>query len=215
MSREFSDGITGAATEAAQDVSGHSASEKEERMRHDHDRKRNGANGDASIDIFQCPDCGGHNLSVIFEIYGMREVVGVKPDDNILFGYLDEQGVNYGTCRCGDCDWEGDVYRDDDAGRCFDKHLVPTTSLQFTCSKCGGHDLRRLRQGHTTSYLVSAVYRDLGDGAEKVAADMLGREDHGGQFVYGCGSCHCPLTDESDAPITEENNLIAWLKGHQ
>lgn len=183
MSREFSDGITGAATEAAQDVIGQSASETAGRMRQDHDSKRNGANGDATIDIFQCPGCGGHNLSVIFEIYGIREVVGVKPDDDVLFGTLDQQGVNYGTCRCGDCDWEGEFYRGDDADRCFDKHLVPTTLLQFTCTKCGGHELRRLRQGHITSYLVSAVYRDLSDDAEKVAVDMLDREDHGGQFV--------------------------------
>jgi hypothetical protein len=215
MSREFSDGITGAATESAQDVSGHSAREKEERMQHDHDRKRNGANGNAMIDIFQCPDCGGHNLSVIFEIYGMREVVGVKPDEAILFGQIDQQGINYGTCHCGDCDWEGEFYLDEDAERHFDQHLVVTTSVQFTCSKCGNHELRRLRQGHTTSYLVSAIYRDLSDDAEKVAVDMLDREDHGGQFVFGCGSCHCPLTDESDVPITQPDDLIAWLKSHQ
>lgn len=184
-------------------------------MKQNHEIERNAMNTDGTMQAFQCLICGGHNLSVIFEIYGMREVVGVKPDDDVLFGTLDQQGINYGTCHCGDCDWEGEFYLDDDANRCFDKHLVPTTLLQFTCSKCGGHELRRFRQGHTTFYLVSAVYRDLRDDAEKVAVDMLDREDHGGQFAYGCGGCHAPLTDESDVPITQENDLIAWLKGHQ
>lgn len=184
-------------------------------MRQNHDIESRGVNGDATIRIFQCPVCGGHNLSVIFEIYGMRDVVGVKPDDEVLFGYLDDQGMNYGTCRCSDCEWEGEFYRDSDAERCFHKHLVVTRSLSFTCPKCGGHELRRFRQGHTTSYLVSTVYPDLSDDAEKVAVDTFERRDNGGQFVYGCGSCHDPLTDEADVPITDDTDLIAWLKSHQ
>ena len=184
-------------------------------MNQDRNSERNGENGNLTMHVFQCPVCGGHHLSVIYEIYGMRDVVGVKPDETILFGQIDQQGINYGTCHCGDCDWEGEFYLDDDAERRFDQHLVVTTSVQFTCSKCGGHELRRLRQGHITSYLVSAVYQDLSDNSEKVAVDMLDREDHGGRFGYGCGSCHSPLTDEAEAPITEDDDLIAWLKKHQ
>jgi Zn finger protein HypA/HybF involved in hydrogenase expression len=184
-------------------------------MNQDHKVERDSANENATTQIFRCPVCRGHRLSVIFEIYGMRDIVGVKPDSEVLFGTLDQQGINYGTCSCPDCEWKGEFYRDDDAERCFDRHLVPTTFLEFTCPKCGGHELRRIRQGHTTSYLVSAVYRDLSDDAEKVAVDMLDREDQGGQFVYGCGSCHRPLTDDADAPITEKDALVAWLKSHQ
>jgi len=188
---------------------------EDKEMKQNHDIERNNINTDATMQIFQCPVCGGHNLSVIFEIYGMREIVGVKPDHDILFGYLDDQGVNYGTCRCGDCDWGGDFYLGEAPQGSFRKHLVITRLLRFTCPKCCSHELRRLRQGHTTSHLVSAVYRDPTDNAEKVAVDELDRNDHGGQFLYGCGSCHCPLTDESDVPVTQEDDLIAWLKNHQ
>jgi hypothetical protein len=71
-------------------------------MKQNHDCECHGASGDAKMQIFQCPACGSHNLLVILEIYGMREVVGVNPDDDVLFGYLDGQGLNYGTCSCSD-----------------------------------------------------------------------------------------------------------------
>ncbi len=183
-------------------------------MNQDRNSERNGETGNSTMHVFQCPVCGGHRLSVIYEIYGMRDVVGVKHDDDVLFGHHDEQGVNYGTCTCPDCDWEGEFYRDL-GGDLFHQHLVVTRLLRFTCPKCGSHELRRLRQGHTTSHLVSAVYQDLNDNAEKVAVDMLDRADHGGHFAYGCGSCHSPLTDEAGAPISDENSLIEWLKSHQ
>ena len=151
-------------------------------MKENHEIERNNINTDATLHMFQCPVCGGHQLSVVFEIYGLRDIVGVSPDESVLFGELDQQGVNYGTCHCGDCDWEGEFYLGEDAQGSFRKHLVVTRSLRFTCPKCGGHELRQLRQGHTTSYLVSAVYQDLSDNAEKVAVNELDREDQGGSF---------------------------------
>ena len=183
-------------------------------MNQDRDSERNGEKGNSAMNVFQCPVCGGHHLSVIFEIYGMREVVGVKPDETILFGQIDEQGLNYGTALCPDCGWETECFSEGYPER-LHPHLVDSALMLFTCPKCGGHELRRLRQGHITSYLVSAVYQDLSDNSEKVAVDMLDREDHGGRFGYGCGSCHCPLTDDAGAPISDENSLIEWLKNHQ
>jgi|GEM_PF-4846976 len=184
-------------------------------MKRNHDSESGVAKENATMHVFRCPVCGGHQLSVVFEIYGMRDIVGVTADDNILFGGIDLQGEDYGMCKCPDCEWEGEFYRDHDGKRSFHTHLVVTRLLRFTCAKCGGHELRRLRQGHVTSYLVSAVYHDPTDGTEKVAVDMLEREDDGGQFGYGCGSCHRAITDEADAPITKEGDLIAWLKTHQ
>lgn len=61
-------------------------------MKQNHNSGSKSVNGDALMHMFQCPVCGGHRLSVIFEICGMRDIVGVKPAENVLFGGLDQQG---------------------------------------------------------------------------------------------------------------------------
>lgn len=186
-------------------------------MNQDLNSECNGEKGNATMQVFQCPLCSGHSLSVNYDTYGMVDIVGVRPDGQIVFGRPDEQGRNFGTCHCvsgeGECAWEGEFYRSEDG--CFDQHLIEIPVMRFVCPKCSSSNLRFIRQGHSTSYPVSVISSNAPEDDCEVTFEEFEREDHGGNGFFGCGNCHSPLTDEVDATITKKDELIAWLKSHQ
>ena len=175
--------------------------------------ERNGESGTATMQIFQCPVCGSHDLTTIYQVHGSQQVVGTRSDGSPVLGWHDEQGIDYGVCNCSKCDWQGEFYRNLEGY--FAQHLVEAKRLVFTCPQCGAHDVGLLRQGHTTSYPVSAVYEKGDADVIAVAINKLDRDNNGGNFFYGCGRCQTPLLDENGFSIDGEDNLIAWLKSHQ
>jgi Zn finger protein HypA/HybF involved in hydrogenase expression len=180
-------------------------------MKQNYEIQNDDATADNTIRIFKCPVCGGHNLQVTFEVYGMRQIVGTRSDADTIFGQADTQGTNHGTCHCTDCEWEGEFSTDDNPERCFAQHLQESRELIFTCPMCGSHELRYIRQGHTTSYPVSAIYEEEGGEVITMDFDTLDRDDRGGEVFYSCGSCWSPLIDDKGRRVTEEGEVLLWL----
>ena len=182
-------------------------------MKQNHDIESKSVNDDTTVQIFECPVCGGHDLTTIYQVYGTQQVVGTRSDGRPVLGLHEEQGIDYGVCDCPECDWRGEFYQNMEG--CFAQHMVEAKRLVFTCPQCGAHDLRLFRQGHTSSHSVSAVYEKESADAIEVAIDTLDRDDDGGNFFYGCGRCQTRLLDENQLPIAKEDALITWLKNHQ
>ena len=185
---------------------------KEDEMKENSEMDRKDSTGHTTIRRFKCPLCGGHRLGAVIQLSGIQDIIGLATDGIVLRGNMELPETDYGECSCQDCDWRGAVY--DDEENCFQQHLIETTALRFTCPKCGGLELSRHRRGHTTSYPILVFYPDVAENIVQVTADAYGREDHGGQFSYGCGSCDYSLADEEGKPIADADNLIAWLQSH-
>ena len=130
-------------------------------MKNDAEMNNDHAPGKDRLVQFACPGCGSHVLGQHTWLYGIRQVVGIAPDGEIRYGFHDIYTSESGGFSCWECGHELEPDVQMDAELCIRRYSRETGMHTFTCPECGGNELKMVKQGHTTSYRVSAVFQDV------------------------------------------------------
>jgi hypothetical protein len=87
---------------------------------------------------FACPGCGSHVLGQLTGSYGIRQVVGIAPDGEILYGFHDIETLESGGCSCWECGRELEPDVEMGAELCIRRHSGETRMLRFLAPTAGG-----------------------------------------------------------------------------